>query len=134
MNEETEKWVGKAEGDFEGAQTLLKRRSATTAHLICFACQQSAEKYLKAYLVEENIKFSKTHFLVRELLPACEGKDSEFRVLARQLALLDPFAVDFRYPSESPTLEEARLAVEAASQVRRFVRTKLNLGPQQELL
>ncbi len=34
MNEETEKWVRKAEGDFVAAQTLLKKRSAITAHMI----------------------------------------------------------------------------------------------------
>ncbi len=102
--------------------------------MICFASQQSAEKYLKAFLVERNRRFSKTHFLVRELLPMCESEDAEFIRLASPLALLDPFAVDFRYPGEEPTLEEAKSAVDAAGQVRRFVRTKLNLDPQQELI
>ncbi len=84
--------------------------------------------------MEYGIKFSQTHFLVKELLPLCESNDSEFKNLGLPLAVLDPYAVDFRYPGEDPTLEEAHLAVETASEVRRFVRTKLNLESQQELL
>jgi HEPN domain-containing protein len=76
--------------------------------MICFASQQSAEKYLKAFLVGNNVRFSKTHILVRELLPLGEGKDSEFKYLAPHLAVIDPYVGAFRYPGDEPMLEEAR--------------------------
>ncbi len=89
MNADTAEWVEKAEGDFIGATILGKKRSPKTYHLICFACQQSAEKYLKAYLVENNVRFSKTHALRRELLPLCEEVDGGFRPLGKYLGTLD---------------------------------------------
>jgi HEPN domain-containing protein len=61
MHAETEAWIEKAEGDFIGASALAKNRSTKIGHLTSFASQQSAEKYLKAYLVEQNISFPKTH-------------------------------------------------------------------------
>lgn len=44
-----------------------------------------------------------------------------------KLLLLNPYAVEFRYPGEGATDEEAREAVKAVKTVRRFVRDKLGL-------
>src|SRR5438093_8565083 len=108
MNGDTKEWVEKAEGDFEGAIQLSKKRSIRTAHLLCFACQQSAEKYLKAFLVERNVRFSKTHDLEIALLPLCMKVDEEFQVLRNYLKKLDPYAVEFRYPGEPIEPSEVR--------------------------
>lgn len=134
MHADAVPWIHKAEGDYEGAEILTKKRSRKVNHLICFACQQSAEKYLKGYLVEKNIRFSKTHALVRELLPLCEAIDSEFKVLKPYLQILDPYAVKFRYPGDEITNLEVRKALNAAKKVRKFVRGKLGLEKQQKLL
>lgn len=134
MNGDAREWIEKAEGDFEGALQLSKKRSVRTAHLLCFACQQSAEKYLKAFLVENNVRFSKTHDLELALLPLCARIDEEFRVLKEYLKKLDPYAVEFRYPGERIELSEARVALDAAKKVRRFIRGKLGLESQKKLL
>ena len=134
MHAETEAWISKAEGDYIGASALAKNRSKKIAHLTSFAAQQSAEKYLKAYLVEHNVAFPKTHDLAKELLPRCLNIDKSFSVLEPHLEFLDPYAVQFRYPGDIVTPAEARDALKAAKSVRIFVRQKLALNRQQRLL
>ena len=134
MHAETEAWISKAEGDYIGASALAKNRSKKIAHLTSFAAQQSAAKYLKAYLVEHNVAFPKTHELAKELLPRCLNIDKSFSVLEPHLEFLDPYAVQFRYPGDIVTPAEARDALKAAKSVRSLVRQKLALNRQQRLL
>jgi HEPN domain-containing protein len=134
MHVDAEKWINKAEGDFQGAKELSKKRSLKFAHLICFACQQSAEKYLKGFLVENKIMFSKTHDLTVVLLPLCLKVDREFNVLHEYLKLLEPYAVEFRYPGEEISRLNISEALGAALKIRRFIRGKLGLEKQKRLL
>jgi len=134
MHAETEAWISKAEGDYIGASALAKNRSKKIAHLTSFAAQQSAEKYLKGFLVEHNVAFPKTHDLAKELLPRCLNIDKSFLVLKPHLEFLDPYAVQFRYPGDIVTPAEARDALKAAKSVRSFVRQKLAINRQQRLL
>ncbi|MCX6138918.1 MAG: HEPN domain-containing protein [Ignavibacteriales bacterium] len=134
MNAEAKAWLLKAEGDYIGASALAANRSRKIAHLTSFAAQQSSEKYLKAYLVEHNISFPKTHDLAKELLPRCLNVDESFSVLEPYLEFLDPYAVQFRYPGDIVTPAEAREALKAATTVRKFVRQKLGLNRQQRML
>ena len=55
--EELKEWLEKAEEDFEAAKTIMKRRRRPLPSIVCFHCQQAAEKYLKALLI-----FMKLHF------------------------------------------------------------------------
>ena len=103
MHAETEAWISKAEGDYIGAAALAKNRSKKIAHLTSFAAQQSAEKYLKGFLVEHNVAFPKPHDLAKELLPRCLNIDKSFLVLKPHLEFLDPYAVQFRYPGDIVT-------------------------------
>ena len=134
MHPDAEAWVAKAEGDYMGALALVKKRRGKVAHLTCFAAQQCAEKYLNAFLVEHNVPFSKTHDLTKDLLPRCLKIRNEFSILFPQLELLDPYAVEFRYPGDVITHGEAVQAVKAAKIVRKFVREKLDLERQRRLL
>ncbi len=62
MKSATHEWVKKAEGDYRGALTLAQQ--APPLHdLVCFHCQQCAEKYLKALLEELGIAVAKIHDL-----------------------------------------------------------------------
>jgi HEPN domain-containing protein len=134
MHVDAKPWVDKAEGDYEGALTLVKKRSEKVAHLTCFAAQQCAEKYMKAFLVERNVPFSKTHNLTKDLLPQCLNIDDEFSSLHRELEFLNPYAVESRYPGDVVTHKEAVEAVKAAKVVRKFIRGKLDLEKQRRLL
>jgi HEPN domain-containing protein len=44
------------------------------------------------------------------------------------LDLLNPYSVEFRYPGEETTVEEAKAAVRAMKKVRRFVQGLLTLS------
>jgi len=48
-------WIAKADDDFEFALANLKEGKPFLA-LICFHFQQSAEKYLKAYIVAHELR------------------------------------------------------------------------------
>lgn len=63
MKKITRTWVIKAEEDFSVATGIVRRRRIPS-NTVCFLCQQSAEKYLKGLLQENEVVFSKTHDLV----------------------------------------------------------------------
>ena len=125
----TAEWVEKAEGDFRSAQREQRVRVNPNPDLVCFLCQQCAEKYLKALLVETATRFSKTHdllALLKLILPIAPVLAS-FR---DKLEPLNDYAVEFRYPSETATREEAKTALVNCRAVRREVRKCLGLdGP-----
>ncbi len=125
-NEYLMEWIRKAEEDYEAATTLVRKREHPTPSVVCFHCQQCAEKYLKAFLVRMGIPFSKTHDL-RELRRLSITADPGIDFITDLLLLLNPYAVEFRYPGAEATVEEAHEAVEAMKTVRRFIRSKLEL-------
>jgi HEPN domain-containing protein len=51
MKRETAKWAQKAERDWEVAHKLAAEKPPPR-DIVCFHCQQAAEKYLKALLQE----------------------------------------------------------------------------------
>ena len=105
---------------------MARRRKAPTPNAVSFHCQQGAEKYLKAYLVQHNVIFPKTHDLL-ELHRLCLSVDPAFSLIGDLLDLLNPYSVEFRYPGEETTLEEAKATVKAMKEVRRFVRGLLKV-------
>jgi HEPN domain-containing protein len=66
MKRETKEWIRKAEMDWESALDLSAAafRSHKVFHdTICFHCQQTAEKYLKALVQELGAVVPRTHDL-----------------------------------------------------------------------
>jgi HEPN domain-containing protein len=125
MKRETSRWVSKAEADLNGANELAQ--AARPYHdLICFHCQQSAEKYLKALLVELGLPVPKTHRL-EDLWMLVVPHTVQLRSLRRTVVALTRFAVDYRYPGESATKREADAALRQAAKLRTQVRTCLGL-------
>jgi HEPN domain-containing protein len=116
-----EEWVRKAEEDYIVATALVRRRKHPTPNAVAFHCQQCAEKYLKAFLIRNRVVFSKIHDLL-ELQKLCVRVEPSFDHIGDLLDLLNPYSVEFRYPGEDATVEEAKAAVEAMKQVRLFVR------------
>lgn len=107
MNNEAIGWVQKAEADFENARILLRQRKTFLPDNICWSCQQSAEKYLKGYLIRHGLEFPRRHDLV-QLRNLCTGNDPDFSLIVNAIATLDQFGTDIRYPGVSATLEDAR--------------------------
>ncbi len=79
--------------------------------IICFHAQQSAEKYMKAYLIFLDIEFQKTHD-VEDLVAVTSKKDPSILEFKDIGAELSAFAVEARYPEfEEPSLEDTENAV-----------------------
>jgi HEPN domain-containing protein len=93
--------------------------------IVCFHCQQCAEKYLKAMLVYQGTPFPKTHDLrlLLDLFPA----DASLKLSRTQVVPLNRYTIEGRYPGdwEPITTEEAREALAAAREVRAAVRILL---------
>lgn len=93
--------------------------------VICFHAQQAAEKFLKAYLVFNQINFSRTHD-IGKLLNLCAKKDLAFLTLKPTIVLTD-YAVELRYPDDFyiPDIYETKEAYDLAKRVKNFVVSKL---------
>lgn len=61
LKEQVLKWVELAEEDFRLAKFAFKMKSNIPYRLICYHTQQTAEKYIKGFLVNELIDFPYTH-------------------------------------------------------------------------
>jgi HEPN domain-containing protein len=116
-------WVQKAEGDSASAERELRARKAPNYDAACFHAQQCAEKYLKALLTQQDLPFRPIHDL-EVLLSLIIPVSPDFELIRDLLLLLNDYAVDFRYPGEIATKEEARAAVKAMRAVRAFIRRK----------
>lgn len=57
----TIEWINKAEGDYAVMEREGRVRKHPNFDGVCFHAQQCAEKYLKAWLIEADIDFPKTH-------------------------------------------------------------------------
>jgi HEPN domain-containing protein len=86
MKRATRECVGKAEEDYRTAE-LIERSREPLYDQLCFHCQQSAEKYLKALLEELGVAIDKTHDL-EKLLTCLSRQHPPLRSLRRGLVFL----------------------------------------------
>lgn len=119
-------WIQKAENDLITAINTFETMTEPPLDTVCFHAQQCVEKYLKAFLTFHSIEFPYTHE-VGDLAFLCSPIDKDFQELVPKVKVLIPYAVEIRYPEESPevSMEEARSAVEIAKEVKEFVIKKL---------
>jgi HEPN domain-containing protein len=121
-------WVIKADEDFQFAVLNLKEKNSFYAQ-ICFHFHQAAEKYLKAFIVANELEFRKIHDLLL-LLKICSSKDSNVKVLQDACEYLNTFYVETRYPVHWPTnftYAEAEKAFEASNQICSVIKGKITL-------
>lgn len=115
MKQATTEWIERAEGDWKVAQREMHVTDPVW-NVVCFLVQQCAEKYLKAFLEEQNISFGKTHDLV-VLLDLTAGRLPELKTMRTQLAYLSPFAVTARYPGAQTNQQTAENTSQITEQV-----------------
>src|SRR5262245_16986340 len=109
MKRQTRQWILKAEEDWEGACDLAAK-VPPLRDLVCFHCQQSAEKYLKALLQENGAAIPKTHDL-RRLYKLLVPHDATLVLLRRVLLPLSRLAVEYRYPGRRATTRRMKAAL-----------------------
>ncbi len=125
MKKTAREWVQKAEVDFRGAVSLAV--SLPPMHdLVCFCCQQSAEKYLKAILDEQGQSIPRTHNL-EDLLSLLLSAYPQLGSLRRGFKFLIQFAVEARYPGFRATKRQAISAQRWPGRVRDACRAILGL-------
>jgi len=122
----TLEWVAKAEGDFRSAQREVRVTDLPNYDLVCFLSQQCAEKYLKARLVEASVDFPKIHNLIA-LLKLVVAVEPHLTKLQPELAALNPYGVEFRYPGDRASLADAKSAFTRCCVARSAVRRCLGL-------
>lgn len=77
-------------------------------------------------MIEAGIAFPKTHDLVR-LLDLLSDTEPSWEMWRPDLDILTDYAVSFRYPEESATVEEAKRAFKICKALRAQIRESLRL-------
>ena len=114
-------WLEKANDDLRVAEYLSTMHHPTPYEIICFHCQQSAEKYLKAFIFLQDIEPEKTHDL-EKLLGTCQEYDDKFSTLLTKAIILKGYGILPRYPNElGITNEDMKTAIRYAKDVQEFV-------------
>lgn len=124
MKKPIDEWLEKAETDFKGALVLMKASDTEFFDLVCYHCQQSAEKILKAFLTSLKSSFPKTHDLY-ELLNLALSHQQDLEFIAEEFYFLNRFSVTVRYPGDHATKEEANDAIKAIKTIRKVLLDKL---------
>jgi HEPN domain-containing protein len=117
MNSTVKAWIAKAEGDFDCAEALFRRRKKQCNDIICFHCQQCIEKYMKAVLIFNKIVPPKIHDLP-SLDLALQKVDSTWFWAVEELRFLSKAAVSFRYPGKDADRKDARTAIAICRRLR----------------
>jgi HEPN domain-containing protein len=119
-------WIAKAEVDYRTAERLV-RDDEPIRESIAFHCQQTAEKYLKAFLVWRQVEFPKTHS-IGQLLDLVSAVAPELAASLADAISLTPFGAEIRYPGDFPELlpGEERTVFNLAKQTREAILAQLD--------
>ncbi|OGS36933.1 MAG: hypothetical protein A2506_07995, partial [Elusimicrobia bacterium RIFOXYD12_FULL_66_9] len=108
--------------DLTAARDLMACGSGSH-RVLCFCCQQAAEKYLKALLVKVGLPVPKTHDLVAIMMALGPFIPDVEQLSATDAAWLTGFAVGARYPlppAMAVTGEHADRALAIAQTIKQF--------------
>jgi HEPN domain-containing protein len=118
------KWIHFAQMDFDSA-VALSEKFRPPLEIVCYHCQQAAEKILKAYMIAKTNTLTKTHILV-DLLNTCVQYSADFDNFRNVCIKLTAFIALTRYPSSIELTEQAmKNALKDAQDVLEFTKSKL---------
>ena len=118
-------WFAIAESDLSSAAFLQKMRP-TPVEIICYHCQQSAEKYLKGFLSLKEADIQKTHDLVL-LNKVCQKYEEDFKTIEDECLVLTDYSVNVRYPFPMDINEsDMKIALRSAQKIKDYVLAKAN--------
>ena len=119
-------WFKIAEADLSSAEFLQNMQSMPT-EIICYHCQQSAEKYLKGFLALNNEEIKRTHDLVI-LSKECRKYSEDFETIEEDCLMLTDYGVNIRYPFPMDINEsDMKVAVKSAHKIKDHVLAKANI-------
>jgi len=119
-----DEWMKFAENDLAVVH-ILSSHHPMQLEIICYHCQQAAEKALKAYLLYKDKEPPKTHDL-KALVDLCIEVSPEFSDIITECEYLSPFGVQPRYPF-SFELEDsdATTSIQKSEQILEFIKEKI---------
>ena len=113
-------WLRFAKMDLSSAEYLLTHRPLPK-EIICFHCQQAAEKGLKGILVNNEIVPPKIHDL-EKLYAMCEEYVPNINTIGTTCNILNQYGSQPRYPEEiSITENDVQEALVCAKAVLKFL-------------
>lgn len=126
---DSRRWIELALEDEKMAELAHKEK---LYNQVCFHCQQGAEKFLKAFLLEKDGRFPKIHSLT-ELLVLASSRDQDLINLKNDCLYLDQFYVPTRYPDAplgnlpegSPDQKDAKKSINILEQIKEVIRGKI---------
>jgi HEPN domain-containing protein len=125
--EYAKEWLFFAEMDLSSAE-FLRGKWPVPLEIICYHCQQSAEKCLKGLLVLKKQMPPKTHDLYL-LLDLCRPYYAEIDSIVDECAALNPYSSQPRYPKEITITEPGmKAAIENARAIYRFTEPIISNG------
>ncbi len=120
---EVSEFIRNAEEDY---LTAMQLEPDTTPNSVAFHCQQCIEKYLKALMIQRDLAPGRIHDLIA-LARGTADVEPAVKHLEPQLAVLNPYAVDARYPGLEATPRDAEAALIIMQQLRTDLRELVGL-------
>jgi len=120
------KWVRYAEMDYKAAADMSILHHPVPLEIICYHCQQSAEKILKAYVLAQSEPLTKTHDL-ETILEQCVKYDDRFNAFGLICPILTGYAVFSRYPVSEDAINEydMKTALKNAFEILEFTKARI---------
>jgi uncharacterized protein len=108
-------WLARAHEDLRVIDNILAAGKEAAWSGVAFHGQQLAEKYLKVLFIQRYVRPPRTHDLA-ELILGLHRLGYDFPDFAAECKLLEPYAIDVRYPETVPIPDESggRAALAAA--------------------
>jgi len=134
MKNETKNWIYFADNDIHMISNNIDTEDPEATGAIAVFCQQAAEKYFKAYLIEHSVDFPKTHDLLNLYNKVKTIKD--WNIDETILASLNGLYIKTRYPSDigsmpngnMPTIEETKEFIEFTKRVEEIFKKELGIN------
>jgi HEPN domain-containing protein len=104
-NLDIKEWVRFAQMDYDAAKNMSVLFHPVPLEIVCFHCQQTAEKILKAYAIANGEPLIKTHDL-SVILAQCKKHNQSFSNLDRIGLMLNDYAVVYKYPTKEDAVTE----------------------------
>jgi HEPN domain-containing protein len=114
-----QQWISKAEEDLLVVRQLMSA-DILVKGAIAYHCQQSAEKFLKAFFIFHGFEIAKTHN-IEFLLEQCKNIDKRFSAIDPYN--LTDYGVEVRYPGDflEPSFEEIQVLITVVENIRDLV-------------
>ena len=119
-------WIRFSDMDLMTAKHLHETLHPQPLEIICYHCQQSAEKALKAFWIYSGVRPQKTHDL-KQLCEFCENIDNSFTEIMLACIRLTDYGIQPRYPMEIEiTDDDTLLALQDGEKINEFIKGKLS--------